>query len=51
MLEHGYQQQEEVENIFKKNHFPVSEKLHEQGLYLPSGLTLTEDEIIIKEII
>ncbi len=21
MLEHGYQQQEEVENIFKKNHF------------------------------
>ena len=21
MLEHGYQQQEEVENIFKRNHF------------------------------
>ena len=33
--------------IFKKNHFPVSEKLYEQGLYLPSGLKLTEDEIII----
>ena len=26
--------------IFKKNYFPVSENLYEQGLYLPSGLTL-----------
>ncbi len=34
-------------NIFKKNYFPVSERLYEQGLYLPSGLTLKEEEIKI----
>ena len=33
--------------IFDKNYFPVSEKLYEQGLYLPSGLTLKEEEIKI----
>ena len=33
--------------IFNETYFPVSEKLYEQGLYLPSGLTLTEDEIKI----
>ena len=31
--------------IFEKTYFPVSEKLYEQGLYLPSGLTLKEEEI------
>ena len=34
-------------DIFNENYFPVSERLYEQGLYLPSGLTLTEDEIKI----
>ena len=33
--------------IFNKNYFPVSEKLYEQGLYLPSGLTLKEEDIKI----
>ena len=33
--------------IFKNNYFPVSEKLYEQGLYLPSGLTLEEEDIKI----
>ncbi len=32
-------------DIFNANYFPVSERLYEQGLYLPSGLTLTEDDI------
>ena len=31
--------------IFKNKHYPVSEELYEQGLYLPSGITLTEEKI------
>ena len=33
--------------IFKKNYYPVSERLYEQGLYLPSGITLSENDIKI----
>ena len=33
--------------IFNKSYFPVSEKLYEQGLYLPSSLTLKEEDIKI----
>lgn len=31
--------------LFKDEHFPVAEKLAKQGLYLPSGLTLNEDDV------
>ncbi len=31
--------------IFKNKRYPVSEELYEQGLYLPSGITLTEEKI------
>ncbi len=31
--------------LFKDEQYPVSEKIARQGLYLPSGLTLTADEI------
>ncbi len=31
--------------IFEENHFPVSEILYKQGLYLPSGITLSEEDI------
>ena len=33
--------------IFKKNYFPISEMLYEQGLYLPSGIKLKQEEIKI----
>ena len=33
--------------IFKKNSFPISERLYERGLYLPSGITLIEEDIKI----
>ena len=33
--------------IFEKNHFPVSEKLYEKGLYLPSGIKIVEEDIKI----
>jgi len=32
-------------NWFRKDHLPVSEKLYNYGFYLPSGLTLTEEQI------
>ena len=32
--------------LFKGEKYPVSEKLSKGGLYLPSGLTLTKDEIL-----
>lgn len=32
-------------NLFKDEKYPISEKLSKGGLYLPSGLTLTEKEI------
>jgi len=31
--------------LFKNEHYPVSERISRQGLYLPSGLTLTEKQI------
>ncbi|MDI6729865.1 MAG: DegT/DnrJ/EryC1/StrS family aminotransferase, partial [Thermodesulfovibrionales bacterium] len=31
--------------LFKDEHYPVAERIARQGLYLPSGLTLTEEEI------
>jgi perosamine synthetase len=31
--------------LFKDEHYPVSERIARQGLYLPSGLTLTKDHI------
>ena len=31
--------------IFENQSYPVSENLYQQGLYLPSGLTLTEENI------
>jgi perosamine synthetase len=31
--------------LFLQDHFPVAERLARQGLYLPSGLTLTEEQI------
>ena len=33
--------------IFEKNYFPVSERLYDKGLYLPSGITLLEEDIKI----
>lgn len=42
--------------LFKDEHYPVAERLSRQGLYLPSGLTLTELDIekvvkAVKEIV
>ncbi|MCK4306985.1 DegT/DnrJ/EryC1/StrS family aminotransferase [candidate division WOR-3 bacterium] len=31
--------------LFRDEHYPVTEQIARQGLYLPSGLTLTEDQI------
>jgi perosamine synthetase len=31
--------------LFKGEKYPVAENLARQGLYLPSGLTLTEDQL------
>ena len=31
--------------LYKNEHYPVSERIARQGLYLPSGLTLTDDQI------
>jgi len=31
--------------LFQGEHFPVTERISRQGLYLPSGLTLTENQI------
>ncbi len=31
--------------LFQDEHYPVTERIARQGLYLPSGLTLTESEI------
>lgn len=43
-------------NLFKDEHYPVAERIAKQGLYLPSGLTLTErdiDEVVraVREVI
>ena len=32
--------------FFKNDHYPVAERFARQGLYLPSGLTLTEEQIV-----
>jgi len=32
-------------NLFLNEHYPVTERIAQQGLYLPSGLTLTEAQI------
>jgi len=32
-------------NLFKEKNYPVTERISRQGLYLPSGLALTEKEI------
>jgi len=42
--------------LFKGEHYPVAERIARQGLYLPSGLTLTEEQIaivagVVKEVI
>jgi len=31
--------------LFRGEHYPVAERLARQGLYLPSGMTLTETQI------
>jgi perosamine synthetase len=31
--------------LFKNEHYPVSERIARQGLYLPSGLTLSKDQV------
>jgi perosamine synthetase len=31
--------------LFKKEHYPVTEKIARKGLYLPSGLNITKDQI------
>jgi perosamine synthetase len=31
--------------LFQGEHHPVAERLAKQGLYLPSGMTLTEEQI------
>ena len=31
--------------LFKDERYPVSERIARQGLYLPSGLTLTKENI------
>lgn len=31
--------------LFKNEHYPVAERISRQGIYLPSGLTLTEEQI------
>lgn len=31
--------------LFKGEHYPITEEISRQGLYLPSGLTLTEEQI------
>jgi len=31
--------------LFKDEHYPLAERIARKGLYLPSGLTLTEDQI------
>jgi perosamine synthetase len=31
--------------LFEKERYPVTERISRQGLYLPSGLTLTEAQI------
>jgi len=41
---------------FKKESLPVSENLYKYGFYLPSGLTLTDEQILkiadyVKEVI
>jgi len=41
--------------LFKDEQFPVSERLSRRGLYLPSGMTLTEEQIketveVVKEV-
>ncbi|MBA3065272.1 DegT/DnrJ/EryC1/StrS family aminotransferase [bacterium] len=33
--------------LFNDEHYPVSENIAKQGLYLPSGLTLTEEDVNI----
>lgn len=32
--------------LFLAEHYPVAERIARQGLYLPSGLTLTEDQLV-----
>ena len=32
--------------LFKNEHYPVAERIARQGLYLPSGLALTETQLI-----
>ncbi|MBM3210695.1 DegT/DnrJ/EryC1/StrS family aminotransferase [Candidatus Poribacteria bacterium] len=31
--------------LFREEYYPVAERLSEQGMYLPSGLTITEEQI------
>lgn len=33
--------------LFKNENYPISEKLYKQGFYLPSGLAITNEQIII----
>jgi len=31
--------------LFRGEHYPVAERLARQGLYLPSGMTLTQEQL------
>ena len=33
------------QGLFRNEHYPVSERIARQGLYLPSGLSLTEEQL------
>ena len=33
--------------LFKNQKFPISEKLYQKGFYIPSGLAITEEQILI----
>ena len=33
-------------NLFKKNKFPVSEKLFNYGFYIPSGIGMKKKELV-----
>jgi len=34
------------QGLFKNESYPVAERLYKKGFYLPSGLSLNEDQII-----
>jgi perosamine synthetase len=34
-----------AQGLFHNEHYPVAERIARQGLYLPSGLSLTEEQL------